>query len=266
MIAEKARWPGSRALGGFDVTDGATHPHEDGYLYFWIVDEAALAMGFASAKSRAALPMWLPAVGISGGPRVFFGRVRLNVFNVRMLTMHRWFNIAAAESDPVRPHHPTPTAGRSLARPRRWLPTFAANLGLFGIADQSQEKIDIQASGTGAAGKEGGVSAVVQCRHDGGLGTFWRATMVSTSTLGGGREYYELLYEMVVPPRPTARTAGQLSRYLVRSRARVGASSAGHMLMMRLPAVAGGCKPIVPAVCGTDWRMTVPELKPPCCR
>ena len=161
IIAEKALRPGSRALGGFYiVTDGATHPHEDGYLYFWdVVDEAALAMGFASVKSRAALPMWLlwTVAYICEALGWLFGRVlKLNVFNVRMLTMHRWFNIAAAESDlgyaPIISYADGWADCLAWFR-AKWLPTFAANLGLFGIADQSQEKIDIQASGTGAAGK-----------------------------------------------------------------------------------------------------------------
>ena len=52
IIAERALEKGSRALGQFYiVTDGATHPHKEGYLYFWdVIDEAALAMGFSSVK------------------------------------------------------------------------------------------------------------------------------------------------------------------------------------------------------------------------
>merc|ERR1719453_2236347 len=61
IIAERALYPGSPALGKFYiVTDGDTHPHKEGYLYFWdVLEEASLAMGFASIRSRAALPMWL---------------------------------------------------------------------------------------------------------------------------------------------------------------------------------------------------------------
>ena len=54
IIAERALERSSRALGQFYiVTDGATHPHKEGYLYFWdVIDEAALAMGFSSVKVR----------------------------------------------------------------------------------------------------------------------------------------------------------------------------------------------------------------------
>merc|ERR1719331_900948 len=61
IIAENALFKGSPALGKFYiVTDGATHPHPEGYLYFWdVLEEAAVSMGFSSVKGRRALPMWL---------------------------------------------------------------------------------------------------------------------------------------------------------------------------------------------------------------
>ena len=120
--------------------------------------------------------------------------IKLNPFNVRVLVMHRWFDIANAERDlkfkPIIPHprprRILPSLGEALLRPslrnihvvaaapprpasagglhgttpkpRRyedgwtetiqwfkdnWLPKFE-NKGIFGIAKQSQAKIDIQ--------------------------------------------------------------------------------------------------------------------------
>jgi len=160
IIAEKALVPGGAALGQFYiVTDGETHPHPEGYLYFWdVIEEAALAMGFASLKSRLALPMWLlwTVAYISEFISLLTGFVlKLNVFNVKMLTMHRWFTITAAERDlgyaPI-VSFADGWADCLLWFKQHWLPGFSQSQGFFGIADQSQEKIDIQATGT-ATGK-----------------------------------------------------------------------------------------------------------------
>ena len=96
--------PGGKALGQFYiVTDGATHPFPEGYLLFWdILEEAALHMGFSSIKARVSLPMWLlwllatvcEAIGWLLGITL-----KLSHFNVKMLTMHRWFTISKAEAD-----------------------------------------------------------------------------------------------------------------------------------------------------------------------
>ena len=94
IIAEKALYKGSPALGKFYiVTDGATHPHKEGYLYFWdVLEEAGLYMGFKSVKARTNLPMWLLMVlayicDFIGW--VFGITLKLSYFNVKMLTMHR---------------------------------------------------------------------------------------------------------------------------------------------------------------------------------
>ena len=92
-------------------------------------------------------------------PKGFLSLVlKLNVFNVKMLTMHRWFNISAAERDLGY----TPIVGYAEGWADcltwfkgNWLPKFnMAKMGVFGIAEQSQDKIDIQASGTGTATKD----------------------------------------------------------------------------------------------------------------
>ena len=42
IIAERALTAGGNALGKFYiVTDGETHPHKEGYLYFWDVSARA---------------------------------------------------------------------------------------------------------------------------------------------------------------------------------------------------------------------------------
>ena len=42
------------------VTDGDSHPHKEGYLYFWdILEQAAQFMGFTSIQAKMHLPMWL---------------------------------------------------------------------------------------------------------------------------------------------------------------------------------------------------------------
>lgn len=154
VIAERALFKGSPALGGFYiVTDGDTHPVKEGYLNFWdVMDEATVAMGFASLKSKTHLPMWLLwalayiceviqwCLGIT---------MKLNIFNVRMLTMHRWFSIAAAEKDLA--YTPIVAYDKGWADTlswfkANWLPTFNTKAGVMGLANGTQKKIDIQAS------------------------------------------------------------------------------------------------------------------------
>ena len=52
LLAERALHAGSPALGKFYiVTDGSTHPHAEGYLYFWEKIEEA-ASGVADVERR----------------------------------------------------------------------------------------------------------------------------------------------------------------------------------------------------------------------
>jgi len=162
IIAERALYAGSPALGKFYiVTDGDTHPHKEGYLIFWdVMDEAAVAMGFPSLKTRMYLPMWLLTVlaYISEAIGYCLGvTLKLNFFNVKMLTMHRWFNIAAAETDlAYKPIVSYRDGWRDTLEwfAANWLPSFDARSGLAGLSTGTQAKIDIQAAGTAVPKKE----------------------------------------------------------------------------------------------------------------
>jgi nucleoside-diphosphate-sugar epimerase len=158
IISERALYKGSPALGKFYiVTDGDTHPFSDGYLYFWVVvDHAAREMGFRALFNRAKLPDWflLPLARVSDLFTMITGiNLKLNTFNVRVLTMHRWFAIDAA----VRDLKFKPVIGfregwaDTIAWfQQHWLPKYherqgTEGSGMAGIASQSQRKIDIQA-------------------------------------------------------------------------------------------------------------------------
>ena len=88
---------GSKALGKFYViTDG---PEQ----YFWgILNKAIVAMGFTDLDSKFHLPIWLlmsiahacDALGWLIGKKF-----KLNPFNVKMLTIHRYFCIDNARND-----------------------------------------------------------------------------------------------------------------------------------------------------------------------
>ncbi|RHY22636.1 hypothetical protein DYB32_009448 [Aphanomyces invadans] len=154
IIGERALYPGSPALGKFYIaTDGDTHPFPEGYTYFWkTVDEVVVAMGFPSLWDKAKLPTWLlwPAAYVSEAIGWVAGRkLKLNKFTVRALTMHRWFNIQAATSDlqfvPIVPFTTGWLDAHAWFR-AHWLPTFKAAYGLGYIANQSQNKIDVQAA------------------------------------------------------------------------------------------------------------------------
>ncbi len=104
IIAEAKLFPGSPCCGKFYiVTDGSTHPDPRGFSYFWVmVDQASRELGFGSLFAKAKLPTWLlfPVARVAetvGKLRGF--TTKLNVFNVLVLTMHRWFNIDAAEKE-----------------------------------------------------------------------------------------------------------------------------------------------------------------------
>ena len=152
------RYPGSPALGKFYiVTDGDTHPDPAGFLYFWeVMDQMAVAMGFPSILAKVMLPDWLlmPLAHLCDLiGRVFGRRLKLNPFNVRVLTMHRWFRIDAAIKDlgyyPIVPFREGWADTATWTR-QHWLPKFQAARagkagGIAGIAEQSQREIDIQA-------------------------------------------------------------------------------------------------------------------------
>ena len=155
IIAERALYKNSPALGKFYiVTDGDTHPFKDGYAYFWVaIDEAVKAMGFLPLFARVKLPDWLlfPVAYLCELFTMVSGiKTKLNIFNVTVLTMHRWFAIDAAEKDlgfkPIIGFHEGWADMCSWFK-ANWLPGYAARSGkgsMVGIAAQSQRKIDIQ--------------------------------------------------------------------------------------------------------------------------
>lgn len=154
VLGAAALYKGSPALGKFYiVTDGPTHPVSDGYAYFWqAVDQAAIAMGFDSLWAKYKLPVWLlmplahtcDAIGYVTGRRL-----KLNPFNVRVLTMHRWFRIDNAQRDLKFEPIIGFSAGWADALDwfkTAWLPTFYTSGRGAGLAAQSEAKINIQAA------------------------------------------------------------------------------------------------------------------------
>lgn len=134
------------------MTDGNTHPFKEGYAHFWeVVDTAVCEMGFPSIWQRAKLPDWfiMPIAHLCDAFGYLTGmRLKLNPFNVRVLTMHRWFNIARAEEHlRFRPIISFDQGWADMAAwfKQHWLPTFWESGRGAGLAQQSQAKIEIQA-------------------------------------------------------------------------------------------------------------------------
>ncbi|CAM9896702.1 unnamed protein product [Sphacelaria rigidula] len=91
-------YKGSPALGKFYiVTDGGWQQ------FFWgVVNSAGVAMGFKDLNTKVHLPaLMMLAVGyICNVIGWVLGRkLRVSPFTVKMLTIHRWFDISAAERD-----------------------------------------------------------------------------------------------------------------------------------------------------------------------
>mmetsp|Transcript_29422 Transcript_29422/g.80728 ORF Transcript_29422/g.80728 Transcript_29422/m.80728 type:complete len:405 (-) Transcript_29422:551-1765(-) len=156
IIAERALRPSGVANGKFYiVTDAESHPHEQGYLYFWdVLEEASLAMGFSSVKARMHLP--LPLLMVLAYLCELIGfftglKLKLSLFNVRMLTMHRWFDVSAAKHDlayePIIKYADGWKDTLDWFK-QHWLPTFDNKAGVTGLSTGTQNKIDIQAAGT----------------------------------------------------------------------------------------------------------------------
>lgn len=130
MCGADALYPGSKALGKFYiVTDGKP-------VNFWeFINQAIVAMGFVDLRTKFHLPVWLLyAVAYVA---TFIGamvgkKFKLNPFNVRMLTMHRYFSIMNAQADLKY----EPVVDQSVAWPstiewfkENWLPGFLAKQG-----------------------------------------------------------------------------------------------------------------------------------------
>eukprot|EP00511_Aplanochytrium_stocchinoi_P000379 CAMPEP_0204823510 /NCGR_PEP_ID=MMETSP1346-20131115/1596_1 /ASSEMBLY_ACC=CAM_ASM_000771 /TAXON_ID=215587 /ORGANISM="Aplanochytrium stocchinoi, Strain GSBS06" /LENGTH=414 /DNA_ID=CAMNT_0051950183 /DNA_START=83 /DNA_END=1327 /DNA_ORIENTATION=+ len=159
IITEKAMFPGSNALGKFYIiSDGATHTHKEGYVYFWKeLDKIIIQLGFPSIWEKYKLPYGLLMVVayISLGIGWILGtKLRLNPFVVKVLTMHRWFNICDAVEDlNYEPIIDFTTGWKDCGEwfLENWKPGFERRGKQGGglvtrIAKQSQKKIDIQAT------------------------------------------------------------------------------------------------------------------------
>lgn len=166
--AERALASPEAACAGrfYIVTDGATHPDARGCANLWAtLDDAVVAMGFASIAAKAHLPLWLlwPLAFICEALSRATGRaMKLNIFNVWVLTVNRWFRIDAAARDLGY----APVIGFGEGWPdtlawfrEHWLPTYRRPswASVFGLARGTQTKIDIQAAGT-RAGRAGPAS------------------------------------------------------------------------------------------------------------
>lgn len=157
VIAERKLYANSPVLGKFYIaTDGDTHPEPKAYCLFWKeLDKAVVAMGFTSLWRKMKLPFWLIYTLALFGE--LFGLItgttfKLNVFNVFVLTMHRWFNISAIENDleyqPIIPFREG-WADTIQWFKGNWLPGFKkADKSIFGLSAKSQAKIDVQNQGT----------------------------------------------------------------------------------------------------------------------
>ena len=153
IIGERALYKGSPALGNFYiVTDGDTHPFKEGYANYWdSLNQACVGMGFADMHKKFHLPTWFmfliahicDAIGWVTGKRL-----KLNPFAVKMVTMHRWFKIDAAERDlkykPIIPFKKG-WADTIVWFRENWLPTYSGKGSMTGnIFSGTQRKIDIQ--------------------------------------------------------------------------------------------------------------------------
>lgn len=154
IIAELKLFIGSPVLGKFYIaTDGDTHPEPKAYCIFWKeMEKAVVAMGFPSIQNKFHYPFWfLYTVALFSE---LLGRLmgtvfKLNVFNVFVLTMNRWFDISAIENDlDFQPIIGFKEGWEDTIEWFRtnWLPTFKSG-GLVGLAAKSQAKIDVQAAG-----------------------------------------------------------------------------------------------------------------------
>jgi len=97
ILGEKALYPGSPALGNFYVV-ADKEPQ-----YLWkVLDNGVVSMGYDSLYSKASVPSWviMPVAYVLQFVGWVCGiKFRLNPFAVRMLLIHRWFDISDAERD-----------------------------------------------------------------------------------------------------------------------------------------------------------------------
>ncbi|EEC45071.1 reductase with NAD or NADP as acceptor [Phaeodactylum tricornutum CCAP 1055/1] len=89
--------PNHAALGKFYIiTDGEPQ------LFWAMLNQAVLAMGFTDLYSKFHLPVWFLYIAAYVANVIGFvikKKLKLNPFNVKMLTIHRYFSIANARRD-----------------------------------------------------------------------------------------------------------------------------------------------------------------------
>jgi nucleoside-diphosphate-sugar epimerase len=164
ILGYPALYPGSPALGKFYiVTDGRTHDDPRGCCEFWrSLDEAIVYMGFTSIWSKFKLPYYfiMPLAYLCSVIGWILGiNIKLNPFTVTVLTMHRWFDISAAENDlkykPVI-HYKQGWAETLAWFKANWLPYYqqGGNNRLAGISKRTEDKIDLSAAGVAATKKK----------------------------------------------------------------------------------------------------------------
>jgi len=115
-------------------------------------------MGFQSIWAKFKLPyvLMMALAAVCEVVGFLFGiKIKLNRFSVKMLTMHRWFDISAAERD----LNYKPVIGftegwkeTAVWFKANWLPGFqsGASVRLAGISKKTEDKIDISADGVAA--------------------------------------------------------------------------------------------------------------------
>jgi nucleoside-diphosphate-sugar epimerase len=125
MCGADALYKNSPALGKFYIiTDGKP-------VKFWeFINQAIVAMGFVDLTTKWHLPVWLlyAVAYVANVIGAMIGKkFKLNPFNVRMLTMHRYFSLENAKRD----LHFEPVVDQSVAWPatiawfkEHWLPGF----------------------------------------------------------------------------------------------------------------------------------------------
>lgn len=156
IIAEKKLVKGDEALGKFYIaTDGKTHPDGKQYSVFWKdLDKAVVAVGATSLWKQWHLPFWLLYIlGLMCEVYTYFTGIatKLNVFNVFVLTMNRWFDIKAIEKDlGYEPIIPFERGWEDTIQwfVQNWVPEYKKKMNgsaWGGIAEQSQAKINTQA-------------------------------------------------------------------------------------------------------------------------
>lgn len=155
IIAERQLYPGSPVLGKFYiVTDGDTHPEPGAYCIFWKeLDKAVVGMGFPSILNKIHYPflfLYVIALFAELAGAIMKTTFKLNVFNVFVLTMNRWFRIEAAETElKFKPIIPFEDGWRDTIEwfKINWLPKFKNqdHSSMAGLSTGSQQKIDIQA-------------------------------------------------------------------------------------------------------------------------